>query len=72
MTPATTLLLAHQGGWDEALIVLAPLLLFAGLLLVARRRVEQMETDPDGDDGDGDDDAGHPGAGPGEEHAGER
>jgi hypothetical protein len=40
---------AHQGGWDEILFVLAPLLLFAGLLAAARRRVDQMEdgdTDP--------------------------
>ncbi len=39
------LLLAHQGGWDETLFVLAPLALFAGLLLIARRRVDKMETD---------------------------
>ena len=36
---------AHQGGWDEILFVLAPLLVFAGLLLVARKRVDQMEDD---------------------------
>lgn len=46
-----TLLLAHQGGWDEALFVLAPLLLFGGLLMVARRRVEQMDADREGDGG---------------------
>jgi len=32
--------LAHQGGWDEALFVIAPLAVFAGMLLVARRRAE--------------------------------
>jgi hypothetical protein len=32
--------LAHQGGWDEALFVAVPLALFAGLLAVARRRAE--------------------------------
>jgi hypothetical protein len=37
-------LLAHQGGWDEILFVLAPLVLFAVLLMVARRRVDQMES----------------------------
>ena len=37
--------LAHQGGWDETLFVLAPLVLFAFLLLVARRRVDRMESD---------------------------
>lgn len=35
--------LAHQGGWDEILFVLAPLILFAVLLMIARRRVDQME-----------------------------
>lgn len=38
-------LLAHQGGWDEILMVLAPLLIFAGLLALARRRVDAMEHD---------------------------
>ena len=32
--------LAHQGGWDEVIFVLAPLVVFAVLLAVARRRVE--------------------------------
>lgn len=31
-------LLAHQGGWDEALFVLVPLAVFAALLAVANRR----------------------------------
>ena len=35
--------LAHQGGWDEMLMVLAPLLVFAGLLVLARRRAEDLE-----------------------------
>jgi hypothetical protein len=34
------LLLAHQGGWDEVVFLLAPLILFAVLMAVARRRVE--------------------------------
>lgn len=33
-------MLAHQGGWDEALFVAAPLAVFAGMLIVARRRAE--------------------------------
>lgn len=41
---------AHQGGWDETLFVLAPLLLFAFLLVVARRRVDRMEADDTGDE----------------------
>jgi hypothetical protein len=31
-------LLAHQGGWDEILLVAGPLVIFGGLLAVARRR----------------------------------
>ena len=42
-----TTVLAHQGGWDEILFVLAPLIVFAGLLYVARKRVDDME-DHDG------------------------
>jgi hypothetical protein len=34
-------LLAHQGGWDETLLVLAPVALVAGLLHVANRRAKQ-------------------------------
>jgi hypothetical protein len=32
---------AHQGGWDEALFVLAPLVLFGWLLSRARKRAER-------------------------------
>ena len=35
-----TALLAHQGGWDEILLVLVPILAIAGLLALAKRRVE--------------------------------
>jgi len=31
-------LLAHQGGWDEILLVAGPVLVFVGLLVLARRR----------------------------------
>lgn len=31
-------LLAHQGGWDEILLVAGPVLVFALLLSVARKR----------------------------------
>lgn len=34
------LLLAHQGGWDEILLVLAPIAVFAGLLRLANRRAD--------------------------------
>lgn len=33
-------LFAHQGGWDEILIVALPLLLIGGLLYVANKRVD--------------------------------
>lgn len=31
--------LAHQGGWDEMLLVVGPIVVVAGLLWLARRRV---------------------------------
>ena len=34
--------LAHQGGWDELLMVLVPILIFAGLLVVANRRASRI------------------------------
>lgn len=36
-----TTLLAHQGGWDEVLLVLGPILVIAGLLRLAKRRVDR-------------------------------
>lgn len=37
--------LAHEGGWDEILLVGAPILLIIGLLAVVKRRVDaQMPT----------------------------
>jgi hypothetical protein len=56
---------AHQGGWDEMLMVLVPILIFAALLVVANRRAtrigEQQSLGPDGGAGagaDGDSDGG--------------
>ena len=34
------MLVAHQGGWDEALFVIVPLVIFAVLLRVAKRRAD--------------------------------
>ena len=31
--------LAHQGGWDEILLVAGPIAVIVGLLLLARKRV---------------------------------
>jgi cyanate permease len=37
----TDVVLAHQGGWDEALFVAVPMAVFAGLLWMAKRRAER-------------------------------
>lgn len=34
-------MLAHQGGWDEILLVLGPILIIVGLLRLAKSRVER-------------------------------
>ena len=43
-----TVVLAHQGGWDEMLFVLVPLLVFLTLQWLNRRKTRQQ-----GDDGPG-------------------
>ena len=35
--------LAHQGGWDEIALVVAPIALVLGLLALARRRVPRHQ-----------------------------
>jgi hypothetical protein len=51
--------LAHQGGWDEILLVLGPILVIAGLLRLAKQRVDadRLAPKPNGvhDDGVHDD-----------------
>lgn len=46
-------ILAHQGGWDEIALVGGPIIVFAGLLAIARRRalrhVAAAETSPPDD-----------------------
>ena len=32
-------LLAHQGGWDEVLLVLGPIAVITGLIMLARCRI---------------------------------
>ena len=47
---------AHQGGWDEILLVVAPLAVIGLLLWVANRRVSAQiaeQTAPEDADGDG-------------------
>jgi hypothetical protein len=36
-------LLAHQGGWDEILLVVGPMAGIAGLLWLAKRRLTRAE-----------------------------
>jgi hypothetical protein len=39
-------MLAHQGGWDEILLVVGPIAVIAGLLWLAKKRVKnQTPTD---------------------------
>ena len=37
--------LAHQGGWDEILLVLGPIVIIIGLLRVAKSRVARDDGD---------------------------
>ncbi len=37
---AAASVLAHQGGWDEILLIGGPMLAIAGLLVLAKRRVD--------------------------------
>jgi hypothetical protein len=41
------MLLAHQGGWDEVLFVLAPLMVIGALLLLANRRANARAREDD-------------------------
>jgi hypothetical protein len=50
-------LLAHQGGWDEFLLIGGPIVIICGLLWLAKRRVDaahathgagSSDSDPDG------------------------
>jgi hypothetical protein len=45
---ATTVVLAHQGGWDEMLFVLVPLLVFLTLQWLNRRKMRQQSDDIEG------------------------
>jgi hypothetical protein len=39
-------ILAHQGGWDEMLLVVGPIAIVGGLLWLARRRVTRTQSQP--------------------------
>ena len=51
------MLLAHQGGWDEILLVLAPIAVIVGLLRLAAKRASRLADERD-DAGDQVHDAG--------------
>ncbi|MEY4175717.1 MAG: hypothetical protein RI900_2882 [Actinomycetota bacterium] len=38
-------MLAHQGGWDEILLVLGPIAVIAGLLWLAKKRVKATDSE---------------------------
>jgi hypothetical protein len=43
-------LLAHQGGWDEALFVIGPLVVIVVLLRIAKRRAARAHQERPGED----------------------
>ena len=43
-------ILAHEGGWDEVLLVAAPLLGVVALLGLAKRRADKLHADRSRDD----------------------
>ena len=43
MSAASPALLAHQGGWDEILLIAGPIVLIMGLLWLAKRRVDHID-----------------------------
>ncbi|MEZ5271058.1 MAG: hypothetical protein R2694_01950 [Ilumatobacteraceae bacterium] len=45
VSTVATALLAHQGGWDEILLVAGPILLIGGLMWLAKKRVEGQPHD---------------------------
>ena len=42
-------MLAHQGGWDEILLVAGPILVIVGLLWLVKRRVDRNGPPQTGD-----------------------
>lgn len=40
---AAIAVLAHQGGWDEVLLVAVPIVAIIAVLAVAKRRVDKMQ-----------------------------
>ena len=44
-----TALIAHQGGWDEILLVAAPIAVIVGLLWLVKRRLGRTQPPTQGD-----------------------
>ncbi len=44
MNPTLAVVLAHQGGWDEVLLIIGPMLVVVLLLWLAKRRVDRSAT----------------------------
>ena len=44
-------LFAHQGGWDEILLVALPLILIGTLLYIANKRVDAKPAEQSGEEG---------------------
>ena len=42
---AHPVLVAHQGGWDEVLLISGPIIVIAGLLILAKKRVDSALPD---------------------------
>lgn len=47
LTTVLSHLLAHQGGWDEMLMVAVPIAVFAGLLYSANKRASKVGSESD-------------------------
>lgn len=47
MIASPALVVAHQGGWDEILLVLVPIAILAALLVVANRRASRAQSERD-------------------------
>jgi len=45
VSPRFCALIAHQGGWDEVLLITGPILVIAGLLILAKKRADAAARD---------------------------
>ncbi|MCY4632567.1 MAG: hypothetical protein OXE75_17030 [bacterium] len=45
-------ILAHQGGWDEILIIIGPIAAIVGIVALVRRRLHREAEEAAGEDGE--------------------